>query len=139
MASSAAGIDWTGFGALADTMSDKKEFPIVVIGAGLGRLVSAAYLSKYGFNVTLMEQHSIPGLSDYIEVMEIGTPLTNVFYTGNLQGAIYGFDRDMPHLEAKTPIKGLYLASAWSHGGGYTPVMMAGLETAMLVLKDFIS
>jgi len=86
-----------------------------------------------------VEQRLIPGLSDYIEVMEIGTPLTNIFYTQNPQGAIYGFDRDMPHLEAKTPIKGLYLASAWSHGGGYTPVMMAGRETAQLVLKDFIS
>jgi phytoene dehydrogenase-like protein len=86
-----------------------------------------------------VEQRLIPGLSDYIEVMEIGTPLTNMFYTGNPEGAIYGFDRDMPHLEAKTPIKGLYLASAWSHGGGYTPVMMAGRETAKLVLKDFIN
>ena len=84
-----------------------------------------------------VEQRLIPGLSDSIEVMEIGTPLTNMFYTQNPEGAIYGFDRDMPHLEAKTPIKGLYLASAWSHGGGYTPVMMAGRETATLVLKDF--
>jgi len=86
-----------------------------------------------------VEQRLIPSLSDYIEVMEIGTPLTNMFYTSNPQGAIYGFDRGMPHLEAKTPIKGLYLASAWSHGGGYTPVMMAGRETARFVLKDFIS
>ena len=84
-----------------------------------------------------VEQRLIPGLSDHIEVMEIGTPLTNMFYTQNPGGAIYGFDRDMPHLKAKTPIKGLYLASAWSHGGGYTPVMMAGRETATLVLKDF--
>ncbi len=83
------------------------------------------------------EQALIPGLSDMIEVMEIGTPLTNIFYTQNPEGAIYGFDRNMPHLESKTPIKGLYLASAWSHGGGYTPVMMAGRQTANLVLKDF--
>jgi len=83
-----------------------------------------------------VEQRLIPDLSHMIEVMEIGTPLTNMFYTQNPEGAIYGFDRDMPHLKAKTPIKGLYLASAWSHGGGYTPVMMAGRETAKLVLKD---
>ncbi|MCK5837267.1 MAG: hypothetical protein KAH09_08380, partial [Desulfobacula sp.] len=84
-----------------------------------------------------VEQRLIPGLSDSIEVMEIGTPLTNIFYTQNPEGAIYGFDRDMSHLKTRTPIKGLYLASAWSHGGGYTPVMMAGRETATLVLKDF--
>ena len=61
MASSAAAIDWTGFGALAGSIPDKNKFPIVVIGAGLGGLVSAAYLSGYGFDVTLLEQHSIPG------------------------------------------------------------------------------
>jgi len=83
-----------------------------------------------------VEHALIPNLSKYIEVMEIGTPLTNMFYTQNPGGAIYGFDRDMPHLNARTPIKGLYLASAWSHGGGYTPVMMAGRETANLCLKD---
>lgn len=53
MASSAAAIDWTGFGALASSIPNKKDFPIIVIGAGLGGLVSAAYLSKYGFEVTL--------------------------------------------------------------------------------------
>jgi len=84
-----------------------------------------------------VEQRLIPGLSDMIEVIEIGTPLTNMSYTQNPEGAIYGFDRDMPHLKAKTPVKGLYLASAWSHGGGYTPVMMAGREAAKLVLSDF--
>ena len=84
-----------------------------------------------------VEQRLIPGLSDMIEVIEIGTPLTNIYYTQNPEGAIYGFNRDMPHLKAKTPIKGLYLASAWSHGGGYTPVMMAGREAAKLVLSDF--
>ncbi len=84
-----------------------------------------------------VEQKLIPGLSNMVEVMEIGTPLTNMFYTQNPEGAIYGFDRDMPHLKSRTPIKGLYLASAWSHGGGYTPVMMAGRKTAEFVLKDY--
>jgi hypothetical protein len=59
------------------------------------------------YSVTGKSTISIMCLSDYIEVMEIGTPLTNMFFTSNPQGAIYGFDRDMPHLEAKTPIKGL--------------------------------
>ncbi len=86
-----------------------------------------------------VEQRLIPNLSNMIEVMEIGTPLTNMFYTQNPGGAIYGFDRDMPQLESKTPIKGLYLSSAWSHGGGYTPVMMAGRQTAKFVLSDFRS
>jgi phytoene dehydrogenase-like protein len=84
-----------------------------------------------------VEKALIPGLSGMIEEMEIGTPLTNVFYTGNTGGAIYGYDRNLPHLESRTPVKGLYLASAWSHGGGYTPVMMGGRQTAQQVIKDF--
>ncbi|NOX33622.1 MAG: NAD(P)/FAD-dependent oxidoreductase [Deltaproteobacteria bacterium] len=84
-----------------------------------------------------VEKKLIPGLSSMIEVMETGTPLTNMFYTKNPEGAIYGFNRDISHLKSKTPLNGLYLASAWSHGGGYTPVMMAGRQAAGLVLKDF--
>ena len=86
-----------------------------------------------------VEKMLIPGLSSRIEEMEVGTPLTNVFFTGNTNGAIYGYDRNLPHLNTQTPVKGLYLASAWSHGGGYTPVMMGGRDTAKLVLKDFRS
>ncbi|MFH2091351.1 MAG: FAD-dependent oxidoreductase [Pseudomonadota bacterium] len=82
-----------------------------------------------------VESRLIPGLSGMIEEMEMGTPLTNVYYTKNPAGSIYGFDHDKPHLKAETPIKGLYLASAWSHGGGYTPVMMAGRDAAKMVLK----
>lgn len=84
-----------------------------------------------------VEKVLIPGLSGMIQEMEIGTPLTNVFYTGNTGGAIYGYDRNLPHLESRTPVNGLYLASAWSHGGGYTPVMMGGRQTAQQVIKNF--
>lgn len=84
-----------------------------------------------------VERSLIPGLSGMIEVMEIGTPLTNLFYTKNPGGAVYGFDRNLPQLNSKTPIKGLFLAGAWSHGGGYTPVMMGGREAAEAVLKEF--
>lgn len=61
MASSAAAIDWTGFSALAGTISNKEDYPIVIIGAGLGGLVSGAYLAKHGFSVTVIEQHFVPG------------------------------------------------------------------------------
>ena len=86
-----------------------------------------------------VEETLIPGLENMIDIMEIGTPLTNIYYTGNPKGAIYGFDRDVEHLEVKTPIKGLYLAGAWANGGGYTPVMMSGRKAAKSLLKDFKS
>ena len=37
LASSAAAIDWTGLGALAAQIPNKKEFPIVEIGRAAGR------------------------------------------------------------------------------------------------------
>jgi prolycopene isomerase len=86
------------------------------------------------------EDRLIPNLTSMIEVMEAATPLTNVRYTGNFHGAIYGYDREgarMNLLNVRTPIKGLYLASAWSHGGGYTPTMMAGRDAVQAFLEDW--
>jgi len=86
------------------------------------------------------ESRVIPNLTSMIEVMEAATPLTNIRYTGNYQGAIYGFDRQgarMNLLDVRTPIKGLYLASAWSHGGGYTPAMMAGRQAIQAFMEDW--
>ena len=61
MAGAAVVLDWTRIEALAANIKNKGNYPIVVIGAGLGGLVSAAYLAKHGFPVTLLEQHSLPG------------------------------------------------------------------------------
>ncbi|UCF78162.1 MAG: NAD(P)/FAD-dependent oxidoreductase [Candidatus Eiseniibacteriota bacterium] len=81
-----------------------------------------------------VEKKLLPGLSAAIEVKEIGTPLTNVRYTSNYRGAIYGWDQTldnsnpnrMPHA---TPIENLYLSGAWtSPGGGYGGVLWSGLE-----------
>lgn len=89
------------------------------------------------------EKTILPGLSRAIEVKEIGTPLTNVRYTRNYRGAIYGWDqtldnsnpRRLPHA---TPIKNLYLAGAWtSPGGGYGGVIGSGLECFGEIMKHW--
>jgi phytoene dehydrogenase-like protein len=80
------------------------------------------------------EETLLPGLSSAIEVKEIATPLTNLRYTGNTRGAIYGWDQTLgnsgqnrvPHT---TPIKNLYLSGAWTRPGhGYGGVIGSGLE-----------
>ena len=89
--------------------------------------------------INRVEERLIPGLGDMIAVADAATPLTNWYYTGNPQGAIYGFARPLEQLQAldvRTPIKGLYLASAWTHGGGYTPAMMAGRQAAEALVAD---
>lgn len=90
-----------------------------------------------------VEQTLLPGLSDAIEVQEIGTPLTNVRYTGNYRGAIYGWDQTMDNsgpnrLPHSTPIKNLYLAGAWTKPGhGYGGVIMSGLECFAEIMKSW--
>ena len=80
------------------------------------------------------ERTLLPGLSQAIEVKEIGTPLTNVRYTGHHRGAIYGWDQTVNNsggtrVGHATPIKNLYLAGAWSRPGhGYGAVIPSGLE-----------
>ena len=81
-----------------------------------------------------IEKTLLPGLSEAIEVKEIGTPLTNVRYTSNYRGAIYGWDQTLNNsgqnrLPHHTPIKNLYLSGAWTKPGhGYGGVLWSGLE-----------
>jgi phytoene dehydrogenase-like protein len=85
----------------------------------------------------------IPGLSSMIEVKESATPLTNCRFTQNREGAIYGFEQSMNNafmnrLSNRTPIKGLYLASAWGNpGGGFVGVLRGGEITFSMMMEDW--
>lgn len=89
-----------------------------------------------------VEEKAIPGLSSMVEVKEAATPLTNWRYTLNSGGAIYGFpctvnNSFMNRIKNRTPIKGLYLASAWGNAGpGYAPALKGGERTFEQVLED---
>jgi prolycopene isomerase len=89
------------------------------------------------------EERVIPGLSSMIEIREAATPLTNWRFTGNPEGAIYGFEQSldnafMKRIENRTPIKGLYLSSAWGFpGGGYAGVLRAGETTFQMIMEDW--
>ncbi|MHB8772931.1 MAG: FAD-dependent oxidoreductase, partial [Syntrophales bacterium] len=54
-------LDWGRMAAIAATIGPKKDYPVVIIGAGLGGLCCGAYLAKLGIPVTIVEQHFIPG------------------------------------------------------------------------------
>jgi prolycopene isomerase len=78
------------------------------------------------------EELVIPGLSSMIESKLTASPLTNWAFTANPEGAIYGFAQSMDNayftrIPNETPIKGLYLASAWGNpGGGYGGALSGG-------------
>jgi len=89
------------------------------------------------------EKEVIPGLSSMIEVKEAATPLTNWKFTRNPAGAIYGFDQSMGNafmnrIDNRTPVKGLYLASAWGNpGGGFGGVLRAGEQAFEKIMEDW--
>ena len=91
------------------------------------------------------ERRVIPGLRSMIEVMEAATPLTNLRYTRNPQGAIYGYEQSlensfMTRLDNKSPLKGLYFASAWTNpGGGYEPCLESGARAYRALIKDWVA
>ncbi|ODS42039.1 MAG: all-trans-retinol 13,14-reductase [Candidatus Altiarchaeales archaeon IMC4] len=75
----------------------------------------------------------IPDLSKHIIVQDAATPKTFERYISMPEGALYAFDQSIgvkrPYF--KTPIKGLYLASASTFpGGGIEAVVMSGMICA---------
>lgn len=75
----------------------------------------------------------IPNLGKHIVVQDAATPRTFERYTSMPEGAIYAFDQSVgtrrPYF--KTPIKGLYLASASTFpGGGIEAVVISGIICA---------
>lgn len=90
-----------------------------------------------------VEEKLIPGLSSMIDVKEAGTPLTNISYTKNPEGAIYGYPNHIDNsfmtrfAKNTTPVKGLYLVGGWSKfAGSYTEAMMGGRNVYKLIMKD---
>ena len=60
-----------------------------------------------------------------------------------IDGAIYGFEQSMDNafmnrIKNRTPVKGLYLASAWGNpGGGYGGVFRAGQDAFQALMEDW--
>ncbi|WPD24586.1 MAG: NAD(P)-binding protein [Candidatus Electrothrix scaldis] len=95
--------------------------------------------------IALAEESVLPGLSGRIKMQEISSPLTNVRYTYNNCGAIYGYDQTednsgLTRLGNRTPVPGLYLAGAWSNpGGGFELVILSGKEAFKCIVEDWVS
>jgi prolycopene isomerase len=87
-----------------------------------------------------MAERVFPGLRESAEVVSVSTPLTNMRYTGNLDGSIYGFvqtpqNHTILRMPPKGPIAGLYFAGAWTRpGGGFSPAMLSGQMTVEEIL-----
>ena len=82
-----------------------------------------------------------PGISEFIEVIDVATPKTNVRYTGVKDGAYEGFmpskENMMKSLDMQLPkLKNFYMAGQWLFpGGGLPPSAQTGKWTVQLICK----
>jgi prolycopene isomerase len=82
-----------------------------------------------------------PALPSSVEAVAVSTPLTNMRYTGNIAGAIYGFantpaENPAFRLEQRGPLEGLWFAGAWTRpGGGFEPTISSGIGAAEAILE----
>lgn len=73
-----------------------------------------------------------PGVRAATEVVEVGTPVTNMRYGGQVGGAIYGTDQVptnsiLYRTPQKGPLGGLFFVGSFTQpGGGFEPAMMSG-------------
>ena len=86
-------------------------------------------------------EEKMPGITAFIDFVEMGTPKTIQRYTLNPSGTPYGFAQ-LPRQagkkrpQSKSPVKGLYLTGAWAFpGGGFNPAMMSGYMCSMSLLS----
>ena len=67
-----------------------------------------------------------PGFAAAVTQREMSTAATLRHYLNTPGGAVYGFAPEQFGGSPRTPIRGLYLASAWTMGGGFTGAMLGG-------------
>jgi len=82
-----------------------------------------------------------PGITEFIEVVDVATPKTDVKYTGVKDGAYEGFmpskDNMMKSLKMQLPgLQNFYMAGQWLFpGGGLPPSAQTGKWTVQLICK----
>ena len=82
-----------------------------------------------------------PGISEFIEVVDVATPKTDVRYTGVKDGAYEGFlpskENMMKALDMTLPkLKNFYMAGQWLFpGGGLPPSAQTGKWVVQIICK----
>jgi all-trans-retinol 13,14-reductase len=79
-----------------------------------------------------------PALAPLVAEIELSTPLSSVAFTAAEHGGIYGLEASprrflSAHLQARTPVPGLYLAGQDVGSAGVTGAMMGGVMSAAAI------
>lgn len=92
-------------------------------------------------DATACLEKEYPGITEFIEVIDVATPKTDVEYTGVKDGAYEGFmptkDNLMKSLKMQLPgLQNFYMAGQWlSPGGGLPPSAQTGKWAVQLICK----
>jgi all-trans-retinol 13,14-reductase len=83
-------------------------------------------------------EHEFPGIGSEIVQREMTTARGAANYLGTPSGAIYGFspERRPRIVDPRTPVKGLWLASAFVGLGGYSGAIIGGGVAAKAALRE---
>lgn len=92
-------------------------------------------------DATALLEKEFPGISPFIEVIDVATPKTDVKYTGVKDGAYEGFmpskENMMKSLKMELPkLRNFYMAGQWlTPGGGIPPSAQTGKWAVQLICK----
>ncbi len=83
-------------------------------------------------------ERRLPGFRGLVAYRELSTPLSTEAITGHIGGEIYGTPWtpgrfDLPFLQARTPVAGLFLTGADALFPGISGTAMSGLMTAAAI------
>lgn len=81
----------------------------------------------------------VPGISQHIVQMELGTPITNKYYVRTTNGNVYGTEKSLRNIgpfayKSKTEIENLYMCGASIHSHGVAGASHSGVHTAAEIL-----
>lgn len=92
-------------------------------------------------DATTCLEREFPGISEFIEVSDVATPITDVNYTGVKDGAYEGFmpskENMMKSLKMQLPgLQNFYMSGQWLFpGGGLPPSAQTGKWAVQLICK----
>ena len=125
--------------------------PYPVSAVGVDRLANWSGLDKAAHDLKRNQwreaivatiDREFPGFASQVVASVFDTARSMHTYLNAPEGAVYGFAPLPPSApiwrgtgrSAKTPIRGLYLASSYAGSGGYTGAILAGSNAAKLIL-----
>ena len=109
--------------------------------AGLTRDAVLARRGRWMDRILADLDREFPGIAGAVVQREIATAETMSHYLNTPGGAVYGFASDAAttgpqYMTPRTAVEGLWLASAFVSGGGFTGAMMGGAAAARAALKS---